>query len=261
MHKLVTLNSDISDYWFDVSANKIPHDTVVTKFSTNEAVGTTYEEIWDGPTANLTYLTTAATLEAISDSANDAAAGTHARKIIVQGLDSNWDLATEEITMNGLSASTATTTSFIRVFRVYVSEVGAYGNANDGNITIRVSSAGATQAYITKEASPALGHGQTRMCHYTIGRGTQGFISWIDVGFASNKVVNFNLQIRENANNTSSNFKAWRTIFHNHESREKNIKSPIILQPYTDIRAIATVDTGSAEVSLDYQVITRGINV
>lgn len=258
MARIVNIGSrDSTDFYFDVAAGKIPGDSLVTKFSANEAVGTTYEEIWDAPTANLTYLTTAATIEAISSSINDTAAGTHARKIVIVGLDSNWDVASEEITLAGTSASSATTTSFVRIYRAYVSEVGAYGNSNDGNITIRVSGAGSTQAYILKEASPALGHGQTRMSHFTIPRGARGYIIYADVGFAASKTVNFNLQIRPDANNTSSNFRPWRTILHVHESRDKLIVAPIELNPYTDIRAVAFVDTGTAEVSLDYQILIR----
>jgi hypothetical protein len=258
MSRIINIgNKDSTDFYFDVASGTIPTDLVVTKFSANEVVGTTYEDIWDGPASSLTYLTTAATLEAISDSVNDTAAGTHARKIIVYGLDENWDLISEEITLAGTSASSATTATFIRVYRAIVSEVGAYGNANDGNITIRVSSAGATQAYISFESTPDIGHAQTRMSHFTIPRGYKGYLLWADVGFAASKVVNFNILIRENANNTSSNFRAWRNIFHVHESRDKILKTPIVFQAYTDIRGIAVVDTGTAEVSFDYQLLLR----
>ena len=59
---------------------------VIHKFGSNPDVGTTMEDIWQ--TGGVyTWLQSAVTLEAISDSADDIITGSGARKVIVQGLD------------------------------------------------------------------------------------------------------------------------------------------------------------------------------
>lgn len=96
----------------------------------------------------LTFRSAAAVIEVISDSAADDGdpAGTGARTIRIDGLNANWDMISETVTLNGTTA-VSTVAEFLRINMVEVVTVGT-GRTNAGNITLRDASAGATRSYI-----------------------------------------------------------------------------------------------------------------
>jgi hypothetical protein len=69
-----------------------------------------------------------------STSADDTAAGTGARTVVVQGLDANYNEVTETVTMNGQTAVTMSA-SLLRVNYAYVATAGS-GNSAAGDIYI-----------------------------------------------------------------------------------------------------------------------------
>lgn len=256
---LIRKTREIGTYGISLASGNIDNHTYITKYSTNESVSTAWEDVWSAG-GSLTYLTAAATLEAISTSTNDTAAGTGAREIYVEGLDGNFNVVSATITMNGTSASTATTQTFIRVYRAYVTEVGAYGNRNAGTITIRVSGAGSTQAEIPLIG--ALGSSQTLMSQYTIPAGYTGYIVGMHLAVSAGKTVNINLEFRLNANNTTT-YSPWRVALHLHDAGgDASLIPPIpfVIPEYTDIRARGIVDATDAELSFDYQIVLASNN-
>lgn len=81
-------------------------------------------------------------LDISSSSAADAAAGTGARTIDVYGLDKDFILLKETVTLNGQTKVT-TVGSFRRVFEIVVATAGT-GNANAGDIYIVKAGTGGT---------------------------------------------------------------------------------------------------------------------
>ncbi len=191
----------------DYAVARFPGTIEVRKFGHNPDIDTAADEdIWEAGDT-LTYLTTASAIEAISDSLNDIdTTGSGCRKIVISGLDGNWDIASEELAMNGTSATTASSTTFIRVNRAYCSEVGSYGAVNAGNITIRVSGAGSTQAYISAA------EGQTEMSHYTVPRGYTAYLLDVHISVASGKTSTVTFHQRQGADNTSSSYTSDRIV-------------------------------------------------
>lgn len=102
----------------------------------NATVGTTLEEIfgYDSAMDWNTVLPTAAAMDVSSSSANDAAAGTGARKVRIYGVDGDFAYITEDITLNGQTKVTGVKT-FLRVFGAKVIESGS-GRVNAGDIHI-----------------------------------------------------------------------------------------------------------------------------
>lgn len=125
--------------------------------------------------------------------AADTAAGAGAREVTVQGLDANWELATEAVATAGASASASTSTSFFRCFRAWVSSVGAYGAANTADITIENESTNDTLATIVA------GWGQTTMCVYTVPAGKTGYMVGSVVTVEGGKGADVWIYKRENA--------------------------------------------------------------
>lgn len=249
--------ADSSDFYLDVAAGKIPSMTMVNKFGINKNITTAEQDVW-GPGGTLSYLTTAATMEAISSDANDTAAGTGAREVTVYGLDENWNEASETLAMAGTSASSASSTTFIRIYRVAVSQTGAYGGTNAGNITIRVSSAGSTQGYVL------LGKGQSQGVHYTIPRGHKAFIIAMHATIDTSKSVTFNVYKRDRANDISVPCSAWGVAFEADGLEGSNLltpKAPLFFDEYTDIRVTGEVTAGTAIGSFDYQMVLSHLGV
>ncbi len=121
-------------------------------------VATTPEDIWVG--ASLGVLngidhkliplpTSAVAMEIVSDSANDAAAGTGARTVLVTYLDTNYISKTVNLTLAGLTP-VALPENARRVNNVLVNTAGTNPRgANIGNLSIRaVGGLGATYSYM-----------------------------------------------------------------------------------------------------------------
>lgn len=113
----------------------------------NPSVSTTASTLWAGGATSYVQLTAGAAMEAVSASANDAAAGTGARTIKVWGLDSTYTPFVETITMNGTTPVPLVNTSVIAINKTEVVTAGS-GLVNAGKIDIRVISGSAVKSSI-----------------------------------------------------------------------------------------------------------------
>ena len=185
-----TLSNVLNTYAFIASAD---FEGYISRFAQHPdlASGDGEELIWIGATA-YPFPTTAVSLEVLSDDADDDDQDTGAWTVQVIGLDENWEPQTATITLNGTSA-VAVPGSWIRVNRAKVLTAGSSG-WNEGEITIRRSSGGATQAII--EAT----RNQTQVALHTVPAGYVGYIigfnAQVDSGAGSGCVLQ--LKTRDN---------------------------------------------------------------
>lgn len=107
---------------------------------------------------------TATKLEILSASASDAAAGAGARTFTIQGLDTNFNQISETITMNGVTP-VQTALTYLRVNSLSIASTGTAGTNNVGDVTLRVTGAGATQAIARA------GYGFAKQCVFTVPSG------------------------------------------------------------------------------------------
>jgi len=247
-----------SNHLFPLADGPCNGFTFINKFGRVLNYGTSIVDVNAASTpAVYTWLTTAVTLEAISSDANDTSNGTGARTIIVQGLDENFEECSATITMAGLSASTATTQKFIRIHRAYVATSGTYASttagSHIGNITIRTSGAGAAHIYMNAATAPV---GQSLCARYTIPANKTGYLVHANFTAAGNKLSDFYLFKRENADTTTAPYGVKKVIetFNGVSSylpREWHI--PIRLPEKTDVwAAVIGAGTGSnASVAFD----------
>ena len=96
------LNSE--DFGLKVARGKERNAFHVNKFGFNNSVGTGFESVTDLGTNFLP--TSAAVISLVSDDANDDDGDTGARTVKVEGLDANYALVDDTVTMNGTSAVT-----------------------------------------------------------------------------------------------------------------------------------------------------------
>ena len=135
---------------------------LVNKFGHNSDVDAPNEVV--SSTAAYWQPIAASALEFIAG-ATDTAAGVGCQNVCIQGLDENYNRVTECEDSIGVSASTATTATYTRVYRAWCDRAGTYGGNNVGIVTMRISGGGATVAIIE------LGSGQTEIAAYSVPAG------------------------------------------------------------------------------------------
>lgn len=117
------------------------------------------EDIWSLG-GNYPWMTAATSLEVVSSSANDSAAGTGARTIAINGLTAAFAEVTQVITMNGVTP-VAVPTQLYRINSISAITAGSNGT-NVGTIAVRDAGGGTTRGNI-----PA-GYGTSRQSQYTV---------------------------------------------------------------------------------------------
>lgn len=129
------------DFLLAVAKGQIAGHTLVRRFGVNPDVDTAGEEdVWANG-GDLPWFTSAQSLEVVSGSANDTLLGTGARTLRVRGLSSSFVEQTETVSMLGAVPVNLTLT-YIGDVRAELLTTGS-GETNDGDIDIRVQTAGA----------------------------------------------------------------------------------------------------------------------
>ena len=211
----------------------------VHKFGLNTAVGSSdFETVWDGNNT-YTYPSSSGTATATSSDSDD-----NTGTVKVFGLDSNYDLAEETLTIGG----SAGTVSFIRVFRAVMITANT-GNTNVGTITITVSST--TVAQIRAE------YGQTLMCVYTVPRKYNAYLMQIDLGSSKDLENEIRFIVKDISNGNVWNTKAFITTRGGFV--EKNYVVPVTIPEKTDIELIAKASATSS-ISGGFELILEKVD-
>jgi hypothetical protein len=166
------------DWTINISAGAVDGTSYIEKFGMNIDVGSNKETIWDGG-GIYSYISTAETVAITSTAGADSAAGTGARTVEIQGLDADYNVVLETLTVGGSTS----TTEFIRIFRAKVVTAGSNG-INEGTISITSSDTSTVLAQIGIDGtgSNAAGRGQTFMALYTVPAGKTAYLTQWTVG-------------------------------------------------------------------------------
>jgi len=162
------------DFEFDIAAGRTQGITVVNKFGRNPSISSnsTPEDVWGGGSVYTGFPTGAAeTVQIFSSSADDASAGTGTRTVQIIGLDANYAVQTETLTLNG-TTPVVSSGLYTRVHTASARSAGASNQAfNAGEITVRHSSSTANIFQVIEA-----GTNQSYSCGYTIPAGFTGYI-------------------------------------------------------------------------------------
>ncbi len=210
----------------------------VQKFGYNSSVGTSFETIWDGG-GDYTFITSSGTATATSSDTDD-----NTGTIQIFGLDSNYDLAEETLTIGGSAGSV----SFIRVFRALMKTANT-GNANVGTITITVSSTTVAQILPT--------YGQTLMAIYTVPRKYQAYLVQLDVGSSKDLENEIKFRIKQIDNGNVWNTRSFITA--RGGFTEKNYHVPEIILEKTDIEMRAK-SSATSSISGGFELILEKVD-
>ena len=182
-------------YTYDIAEGNVLNHEGVSRFGKNPDVNNSTPETLSLIGGLLHYLSVAEQLYVSSSSANDTAAGTGARTVIISGLDSDYEDISETVIMNGTTA-VQTVNSYLRVFEVYAETVGTAG-VNAGNISVEDSTETYTLLYIPT------GQGESHSAHYTVPAGNTLYIEHIEGSENSSKGSAVGIWFREYG-------KSWR---------------------------------------------------
>jgi hypothetical protein len=197
----VTLFRPVTDVTFDRNVGRIGYESTSIFSGTNTGISTSFEDVWTyGGTAAFYWAQTAAAvrIQAGGNAADDAA-GAGARSILVVGLDENWAEATEVITTAGTSASSYTTTTFIRVNTIVVLTTGTYGGTNTGAILLEDASAN-IWAHILA------GSGRSQMAKLSVPAGKTYYLTSVIIEISTGNSGEFRTFVRKNGDDVTTPF-------------------------------------------------------
>lgn len=141
--------------------------SVLNVFGYQSAVGTSDICVWED-SAPYVFPTSAVIMTVVSTSSSD---DTGLGKVLITGLDENYNLLVESVDINGTNPVT-TTNAFLRINNVRLSVAGLGQITNVGTIT--VTNNGTTYAKILPSV------GQTQMSQYTVPNGYSFYLTRVN---------------------------------------------------------------------------------
>ena len=130
----VTRGGAYEPFDLQVARNQIYGHQQVNIFGYQASVTTTSIPVWENATT-YTYITNASTLTLASSSASDDTVA----KVLINGLDANFNQISETLQMNGVTGVT-TLNSYYRVNSMVLVSAGTGQTTNVGTITLKQSS-------------------------------------------------------------------------------------------------------------------------
>lgn len=254
----VPLYSD--DFGLNISSTNLAGYTHISKFGRSTNVDAVATDVWD--MANTTEdidLWTAPTASRVHDlvtnSSNDYAVGTGCRTIEVQGLDGDWTIQAEIVTLSSGAIPSQTTNSYRRIYRAICKTFGS-GALNDGDIFLRALTDKTTTAMVTA------GFGQTLMAIWTCPAASTCFIQSYYANFnksgGSTGSIDVTLFVRSGADQADS---GWTV---KHHAGLISAGSSHFLHPFapsvripamSDVRIQAFGSTTDLDVSAGFDII------
>jgi hypothetical protein len=158
-----------NEYCLDIAKEAVIGASIIHKFGYNTSVGTEGEMVGDLGGSPI-FPTTACSALLSSASDGDTASGAGIADVVVVGLDNNWDVLQETVSLDAGIAQ-FTSGSFLRIYRMYGDTLGATalpGATNIGAITAAVGGSSIAQI--------SAGKGQTLMCWWAVPRDTTAYI-------------------------------------------------------------------------------------
>jgi len=167
-----------------VSRGQIYGHNTLSIFGYQSAVGNTKIPVWENATT-YTYITSASTLTLASSSASDDTSA----KILISGLDANYNQISETLAMNGVTGVT-TVNSYFRVNSLLMVSPGTGQTTNVGTITLKQSS------NIVAQINPGISKSQSTI--FTVPAGFSFFLDLAEVNtsnsYTSSNIVTYTVQ-------------------------------------------------------------------
>lgn len=241
------------DYLIEVQRGNVSGVSLVHKFGRNDGI----------PNGSFAFvnllgftgwpLSAATTVRVKAGNAADTAAGNGAREITIQGIDDAFAQTSEAVATAGESASSATTASFWRVHRAWVSSAGVYGAANTAAVVIENSAGGTDLIQIGVE------EGQTQFAGWSVPLGKTAYLMSATLTADAAKAADFAMYTRANLDDTSAPVSSKRLklyfdgVLGTHVFKPRSPGSAIAAK--SDIWWEAQGGGAGTEVSVDFELL------
>ena len=246
-----------TDFYTEVAKGNVPGHSVIHKFGS--CLLTPVQRVI---TQTGTYPTPLAvtSLEVVSSSAADTAAGLGARQLIVIGLDANYEEISTVVTMNGLTA-VPLDVDFIRVYRWYVLSSGSYANSTTsshvGDLMIQGLGGGTVWDIIPSTPLP---YGQSSIGAFTIPKGQTAFLLSKQIFVDSSKSADIFFFQRDHADDVTVPFSGIRRLLENEigvaGTLTMDFRSP--KGPFVgpcDVGFFGSVEVSTAFASVEFELL------
>jgi len=184
----VTRSGAYEPFDLQVARNQIYGHQQVNIFGYQASVTTTSIPVWENATT-YTYITNASTLTLVSTSASDDTVA----KVLISGLDSNFNQISESLQMNGTTGVT-TLNSYYRVNSMVLVSAGTGQTTNVGTITLKQSSNIVSQINV--------GIGKTQSTVFTVPAGYTFYLDLAEVNtsnsYTGSTIVTYKVQAINN---------------------------------------------------------------
>lgn len=222
------------------------------KFGFSAATGTTEGTVW-GESDLYSYPASAEAMTISSSSADDTAAGTGARAVSIEALDTDYAEQDISATLNGQTGVSIGT--LLRANRIVVNTAGS-GGVNAGTLYIgsgTVTSGVPANIYATVEP----GRNQTLMCLWTVPAGKTAFLRRVftSTGGNANTIVTTRLVMRPENEVFQTKDIALMTRA---APVEYPHSIPVPIAAKTDIEMRAAASTGTVDVSATLEMVVVG---
>ena len=214
-----------------------------------EASSTYFSTFWSANTpSSYNFLTTPQTLRISSTNSADTALGTGARTVLITGLNANYDVITEIITLNG---QVGVTTANI-YFRINDLECQTYGTdkRNRGDIYLGSGTITGSGSNTNPQGFILAGAVVSEVGVYTVPRGYALVSFDFELSVSAGKEASFRSQIRPNAN-APFRARGGRNVF------EKNTETfeitTAVIYETSDIELQVIANSGDTKVGADMQ--------
>ena len=201
-----------TDFYTEVAKGNVPGHSIIHKFGS--ALLTTTQQVITR-TGSYQTPTSVVSLEIVSDSSNDTAAGIGAQEVTVIGLNADWEEVTFTVIMNGLTP-VPLGTDLIRLYRWYVSRSGSYADSvtssHVGVLSIQVLGAGTMWDFIPNTPLP---YGQSTMGAYTVPKKKKGYLLSKQIFVDSTKSADIYFFKRESADDVTPPYSGARRLLEN----------------------------------------------
>lgn len=235
-----------SDFMLEVSKGNIAKHSTVLVRGHNPAFAAAAGFVDVAEQGDLTYLTTAETMEVTSDDANDTAAGTGLRTLLIAGVDDDGVEVSETITMDGTNDVT-TVNTYLRVNFMTGLTAGSTG-WNEGSVTATATTAATIQSEM--DATESISQGS----HYTVPLGNTLYVYKAEFNVArisagSDPVIEFKGYARPGGAGA-----AWLQLFDKRFAADVSDELDVIpsfpapLIARSDVRFRADTDVNNTEV-------------
>jgi len=231
------------DWKINAARGKLRNAFHVHKFGRNTAPANGVEEtVWDGSTlypwstwqiggADTVYLKSSAT-------------GDESKTIFIQGLDADFNLQSETVTLDAADSTVgvASANTYVRLFRMYNSS----STPIVGDISALYGSAGGVEV-----AKILIGQEQTLMCVYTIPAGHTAYLMKYDFSGSANSAIASRLLFCEP--NGVFRIQHSGAVYGGQYDYEFQI--PLAIPEKTDIDMRLTASTGAAVLSANFNLL------